>query len=576
MRASFFGLHVASSSLNTARTGSTVTAHNMANVGTPGFSRQVAVQRASNPLHTHNATGMVGTGSEIIGIRQIRSIPLDHRFWNESPMLGMHHVRASQLTMMESGFGELEGVGLTSTFGSFFNSIQELSTDPSDPTLRNSFIQNIESLSRTINDRANALRRQQQDVNREVGAVVGIINNIGDQIANINRQIARHEARGDHANDLRDRRATLIDELSGLVNIDVTETHVNGRDRFIIHIDGQQFINDDIVQSLSLSQRPTGDERFPTDAPNLYNIYIGGRPFRMESRTLTGELRGLLDSRDGNATRHPEGHPQAGQPVGDHLRPGVQGNAFRGIPYYLERLNQLVRTISDAFNLGLDANGDPIPGKMGHMNGFQHNGATANNIPLFVGNPLPDGVADAPVPNPALTPAPDGGPVGDEFLADGTTPNPNYGMLAEIPANAYRGNINVFNFSINPEILANHLLLNTAGQAVNTGGNSDNSLVLAMAELANFESLFREGTINDFINAVTGELAMDLRDAVTFTESQTKTMEVIQNQRISVKGVEMNEEMTNLIFFQHHFQASSRLISAMNDIYDTMINRMGV
>lgn len=552
MRASFFGLNIASTSLNTARSAMNVTAHNIANVGTIGYSRQVAVQRASRPMAMGGRAGMVGTGSEVIGIQQIRSLPLDHRFWNENPVLGKHAARTGQLTMIEAGFGELDGVGLTSTFSNFFDTIQELHTNPSDPTLQNSFVQGLENMTRMVSDRANALLRQQQDINREIGSMVSIINNIGDQIANLSEQITRAEIRGDAANDLRDQRAVLVDELSGLVNIDVTETNVNGRDRFMIHIDGQQFVSDGQVTRLDVQQRTVKRHEF--DAEGLYDITIGGRPFRMGSSTLSGELRGLLDMRDGNATRDEDGNLVGELPAGQLA--SQQLNDFRGIPYYLERLNQMVNTIANAFNFGVDANGDPIPGNDGgHMNGFQPGSTEPNPIPLFGQlNPAFD------VNFPFTT---------VEFLDDGT-PNPNFGVPATI--------INPFNFAINPDIKADIRLLNTSFSAANEeeGGDSSASLIKAFMEIGTYESLFREGTVNDFINAVTGEIAMDLRDAFTFTESQTTTMEIVQNQRLSIMGVDMNEEMTNVIFLQQHFQASSRLISTFNDIYDNMINRMGV
>lgn len=107
-------------------------------------------------------------------------------------------------------------------------------------------------------------------------------------------------------------------------------------------------------------------------------------------------------------------------------------------------------------------------------------------------------------------------------------------------------------------------------------GESANDLLRGFVEIRNHPSLFREGTINDFINTIMSEIAMDLREARTFSESQSTVMEVIDNQRIQVKGVNMDEEMVNLVFFQHHFMASSRLITVINEIYDNMINRMGV
>ena len=549
MRSSFFEFHVATSAMNTARQGSRVVAHNMANVSTAGFSRQVTVQQASTPLATNNRTGMIGTGSEVIGINQIRNAQLDHRFWNERPMLGVHHARTNQLTLVQNTLGELDGLGINGSFERFFDGLQSLSTDPSNPTIRNNFIQSVNSLTRSINERANMLLRQQQDINREVGGMVAMINTKGAQIANLNNQIERQEVRGDRANDLRDQRALLIDQLSALVNVTVSESTVNGQERLSIHIDGQQFVSHTNKSSLAVVRRET--PLHPLDVGGLYDITIGGRPFNKDSATLTGELRGLLEVRDGNSQRNPDGTlVNSGN--------GFNGIPFKGIPYYISRLNHLVQTVANAFNFGTDAHGDPIPGNIdangnpiGHVGGFRPDG-TPSGIPLFTWNtsmdPRPVGWDDPSHPN------------YDPSLADPLNTN----------------NINIFNFTINPDILNNQNLLATSMQSSGSGGQSDASLINAFVAIRNHPSLFREGTINDFITSVVSELAMDLQDAVNFERSQSEVMGIVQNQRLQVKGVDMEEETFNMIFFQHHFQAASRLITSINEIYDNLINRMGV
>jgi len=304
---------------------------------------------------------------------------------------------------------------------------------------------------------------------------------------------------------LRDQRALLVDQMSRLANVTVTEQHVNGIDRFIVHINGHEIVSHDMVDNIRAVRRdvPLG----PFDADGLYDIvFSSGRPFNMYSQSLSGELRGLIDVRDGNSMRNP-----AGQVIGPA--------DFKGIPYYKERLNHLVQIMSNAFNFGEDRLGNPIVGVIGHT-------TVGTGIPLFVDDN--NGTAD----------------------------------------------INIFNFQINPLINEDHSLLMTHdGHELDESGAN---VLLGFMTIREYPSLFREGTVNDFITAVQAELGMDIKDATSFVESQSDVMMIIQNQRLSVKGVDMDEEMTNVIFFQHHFQAASRLITIINEIYDNMINRMGV
>ena len=854
MRSSFFAFHVAVSGMNTARNGTNTAVHNMANMTTPGFSRQQVIQRASMPLSTFNRTGMVGTGSEIIGINQIRNPHLDTRYRNEAAVLGQQAVRNQQLTLLEASFGELNGLGINSSFEQFFDSLQYFHTNPSNPTHRNNFISSINVMTRSIQDRALAMQRQQADVNREIGGMATVINTLADQIANLNNQIQRLEIRGDRANDLRDQRNLLIDELSRLVNVDVQFTERPGGEEMSLHINGQQFIVHDQVNTLTTVRRT--HPLHPHDAGGLYDLRIGNNIFRTDARGFSGELRGLFELRDGNAMRDENGALVFNRAIHDSPHPGIgkQGNpffngiGFKGIPYYMARLNDLMQTVANAVNFGIDRNGDPIPEmNSGHINGYNAQGERVNqplfgfegmnlpanwnlfrmpNLAIMIDNPPagtaghvpgtppvnipnppfgqpghvagtgtapttirnpaagqpghvlgtpPQNIANPPVgapghqagvnvgdsipnpgpgqpghvlgtppaniPNPAPgdpghvpAPAPTvianppagsaghvpgippaqivdpavsgtagwnvpghtnyvatianphyiplrvpnpafgqpghnpllpvsqantqanfdawnttnaansaawivanvnppafipnpaagqpghnagvavGADIPNPAVGDpGHVPNPNADLPNpfvnlpnpfashqahtdwvaanpglhpnDSPYNAYipminnwahpRNSINIFNINLNSAIVANPELIATATGNIGAGGESNNDLLLAFMNLRNNPHLFREGTINDFITSVMGELAVDALDAYRFVESQTLVMEVVQNQRLEIKGVDMNEEMTRMIFFQHHFQASSRMISAINDIYENMINRMG-
>ena len=655
MRSSFFEFHVAMSGMHTARNGARVTTHNMSNLTTPGFSRQVVVQRAAMPLATNNRTGMVGTGSEIIGVNQVRNIHLDARYRNEKPVLGLHHTRETQLTMVEMVFGELNNVGPTAAFEQFMAAMQDFHMYPNSPTHRNNAIQSITVKTREFNERAIALSRQQTDINREIAGMTRVINTKGEQIANLNNRIIRHEIRGDMANDLRDQRNLLIDELSQLVNITVTETTIQGTERLIIHINGQEFVHDDRVIPLGLVQRET--PLHPHDAPGLYDVTIGGRPLRVDSHTFSGELRGLFEIRDGSVTRDENGVLR-----GDTDIQGWQGIPFRGIPYYLERLNHKAQTLANAFNFGTDRLGAQMPDL----------GGSAGEPRQFIGvtGPagLPDWVLDG-VAAGTLQVGPEAevfdedgnsfvppqfareisilndagaviGVIGENHLIDTETGQPvpvidprtgeqvvpaewvvrngghiggynPQGIRPGIPLFVPRmdtrvtppvpwqptgpvdpatgrptmtdddywyifNNVDIFNMSLNPAIVEDPALFATALTNHEEGGVDNRGLLLGMLGIRNHPQLFREGTLNDFLNAVMSEIAMDLRSAANFTESQTNIMEVVQNQRLQVKGVDMNEEMVSMIFFQHHFQAASRMITSIDEIYNTLINRMAV
>jgi len=377
--------------------------------------------------------------------------------------------------------------------------------------------------------------------------VVSRVNSLGTQIASLNERIAKYEIDGSRANDLRDQRAVLIDELSQYANIDVEEREFNedyaagkypnpedrGKSdtRLSIRINGFEFVNNWDVNTLNVVPRTT--ERNPMDATGLYDIvFSNGVEFDMYSPTLKGELKGLIDVRDGN-----NGNSPAGQPV----------HQYKGIPYYLEELNTLVRTFAKAINEGTDINGNKIPGMTGHYDGYGKDSDTKSGIWLFTYTTGQPSV---------------------EIGKDGTT--------TPVPGTNNYSGMNCFNFQVNSDIMEKVELLACSDVKDSDGGESNNKVILGFAALGNYQSLFKEGKLGDYVNAIASKLGVDAKQSTNFQKNYTDVTKTIDNQRLQVSGVSMNEEILNLVQYQQQFTAASKLMGIINDIYDTMINKMGV
>jgi len=312
MRSAFFGLHVATSGLHTARGALNVTSHNISNAEIPGFSRQVAQKQAGRPLRG-SGTGMYGTGSQITAVVQMRDRFLDRKFWNQNALSGRFTAINQSLNFVETVFNNVSPTGVTRNFNGFFSTIQDLTTRANEPAFRTGVVSSANSLAEQIRQNAFSLQRQQHDLNREFADVVHTINSLGNQIADLNRQIHIFERNGSHANDLRDQRALLIDRLSHLVNVEVEERDfsrpgaANDRRTHIL-INGQVFVNHTNTNLLELVPRNnpdvpgSGGFRNEMDLPGLYDarFQATGSFFNIHSQTLGGKLRGIVDVRDGN------------------------------------------------------------------------------------------------------------------------------------------------------------------------------------------------------------------------------------------------------------------------------------
>jgi flagellar hook-associated protein FlgK len=256
---------------------------------------------------------MFGTGSQITSVVQIRDRFLDRKYWNQSAIAGRHTAVNQHLTFVETVFNQVQNVGVMRTFNNFFSTTQDLVTRAHEPTFRTNVITNAYSLTEQIRQNAASLQRQQRDLNMEFADVITTINSLGNQLSDINRQIHLFERDGSNANDLRDQRALLIDQLSELINIEVEERDfsrpgVENDRRTSILINGQMFVDHTRTNTLELVPREhpylenSGPKRNEMDVHGLYDVFFehGGTRFDIHSPTLGGVLRGIVDVRDGN------------------------------------------------------------------------------------------------------------------------------------------------------------------------------------------------------------------------------------------------------------------------------------
>jgi len=542
VRSSFFDFHVAISGTFTARNCLEVVSHNTANAAIKGYSRQVAAQKANEPLALNTGKGMVGTGSQVTDITQVRDVFLDSKYWSQCAVMGEYTGKKSLLDMIETIFNEMGGsAGLSSGANDFFAKASDLSTAANDSTYRTNLIQSADSLAKMVNLDAEALRKQQKDANTEVSIVVDQINSLGEQIISLNKQIATNELDGSHANDLRDERARLVDGLSQLVNADAREmdlgTPVNPNDkRYIVMINGYDFVNHYNINTLAAV--PRAGVRNPMDAAGLYDIIFDTNnvSFDIYHPRLEGQLKGLIDVRDGN-----------GAAAG-----GAATTAYKGIPFYLEELNTYVRRLALAIDQGKYADGKEKfagatyadgtdIGTAGHAYGYNLYGSQPGTL-LFTNGGQAAGML-APV-----------------------------GAVAPLPPEYY-DQMTCFNITVNSALRTDPKLLNCASDPAQ--GESAYAVTVGFADINNDPSLFREGKLDDFITALNSGLGIDARQAGDFEASYGDMTTAIDNQRINVSGVDINEEMINMVQNQQLFQASARLVSTINNIYETLINRLG-
>lgn len=569
MRSSFFGLNVATQGLYTAQTSLDVTNHNISNAETKGYSRQYAVVKASRAL-PDGARGMVGTGAEVTGVLQSRSTYIDNKYWSMSTDLGQYQIKNELMGQLELLFNEPSDNGYNATMGELFSNLQNLSTSPSEAGKVSNMIDSGKSFAEYFNNLSKQTGDYQRDANFGVKTSVTEINFIAGQLASVNNQIANMELNAGSANDLRDERVKLIDQLSSIINIDAKETtDINGKKKFLVSINGQNLVDGNASNFLKVVARTTFNN--PEDQPDLYDVYWeSGKKLYLNNASASGKLKGYLDIRDGNNTENFKGDylsgagtdtlvvknasrhdiPAAGKIMIDNISvdyTGISYNEttnqmtftlkapatvpataakvqigesvdFKGIPYYTKQLNEFVRTMAKEFNTI-------------HKKGDGGTGKELFNYKGFTGVP----------------------------------------PLTETSDFSYDA-ININNFSFSADIIKDNSLLKTSATA--GAGESANDLLLSMINLKHDVNIFKKGEPDSFMQSIIGELAIDVKQASSFEKGQTNLTKLIDNQRQSFSSVDINEETADMLKYQQAYSLSAKMISVMDEIYDVTINQL--
>lgn len=627
MPSTFLGLNTGLSGLNYQQANLNTAAHNISNADVKGYSRQTVLAQAADALRVNNAYGMMGTGVKATGITQLRNIYYDTKYHSAQSQYAEYNGVKEQLTQLQSYLNEMQSeTGYTKLLSKLSGALQDLASSPSDATYRTQFIQSAQNFTDLIKETATNYRKTQQDINNEVAIHVDTINSIASQIYTLNQQIMNIETRGGNANDLRDQRENLVDSLSELVNVTVTETPItygfgenaieSGASRYEVRIGSTVLVDEMECKQLKVVARQ--EKINQNDIDGLYDVYWEGlnntigEQFNFNSENITGRLKGLLQVRDGN-----NANPFAGTITSMAMGTGngstatvkldnaisvdklnlpdsgiitlnckeyyydsweatkdANGNLTSFIFKNLTVEDETGKRVPATFDVGLDVGkeasmGDRvdckgIPYYMTQLNEF------ARTLSKYMNDIFTTGAdANGDVGMDFFT-APD--IEGNDYVLTGNT---NAGSLSSVDSSYYR--ITALNWGINQDILKDESKLVVSYKEDIEQGNKDAKGVLEKI-IAGMDdrSMFSQGTVAQFLQAITTSQAVDISKYTAFSKNMNEVATVIDNQRKSVSSVDTNEEASSLVIYQNGYNLASKVISIMNEVYDKLINQTGV
>ena len=574
-------LYVGVSGLGASQNSLNTTAHNLANVDTKGYVRQQVVQVDSTYLNwgvTHISTLQTGLGVDIATVRQVRDMFLDKSYRKELGRQGFYEVQYEAVEEVESMFGELEGVPFQDSLEGLWTSLQELEKEPSIGT-RASLIETAVSFIERAENISNQLKDYQINLNTQITNKVNRVNEIAEGINTLNKKILYYESNGnEHANDLRDERNNFLDELGQIISITSKEAS-NGV--VTVNAEGVPLVTEDMAYKMGTVEiSATSDMLKPVwlSHGNI-DVFNLDRVTTSNNNTDIGSLKGLLVSRGSDAANYTDiplkknyATDAAYNTAVTDYNNMVDASVIKTVQ---AQFDQLIHGIVTAINDVLCPNipvtlTDIITGITSTVNILdEKNAPIGMDTDKTMGEALFNRKSMDRYREPTLAEiANSGGKItATSKVYNEEDPTNNYSLytLGEI--------------EINPEILSNYSKIPLSSNT----GTGDYDIKTAEALIVVWQASFAPlspntltvNNFNGYYTAFISEIANRGEQLNTISKNQASMVNSIDSQRQQTIGVSSDEELTNLIKFQHAYNASARYISVISDMLEHVITRLG-
>lgn len=614
----FTSFNAGVSGLQSSQAGLNTTAHNLANTKTQGYTRQQNINKDTyyqTIKTTTNSTLQVGYGTTIATIRQIRNEFLDKEYRKEVSRQTFYEVQYNTATEIEDILGETEGVEFNDVLSDIWQTVQDLSTNPESITNRKLFITQAESFLEKAQNVYSALKSYQVNLNSQIESQVTSINKIADQIAELNTKISAAEASGlENANDYRDARNLLLDQLAEYTNYDYYEDSTG---QVNVRINNAPLVDESRSYHMACKniKNQKYDEATGTytdiESSPMYTVvwekngygevYDINRAYSQEEETDMGSLLGILTARGKNVgvytdiVQNPTSYEleNYNNTTGNCLLEKVEAQ-------FDLLIHKIVTAVNDAFAPNVDADLTGVTGTDANGKAMP---ALTNAKVLDANNCLVGADDDETIGTEVFTRKGQGsrytvytvnGPVTttdengntitltkENVAADGTKTYSLY-VYNEEDADDKNTLYTLQNLEVNSSLKENYSYLpvkgNPATENYGTYLQTPYENILASwrkEDTALDPNALSKYGADGFYDAMVGNLATQGSVWKSIMENQTKETESIEDKRQQIAGVSTEEEMTSLLMYQHAYNAASRYITTVDAMLQHLIERLG-
>lgn len=567
-----------------------VASHNIANANTEGYSRQRVTIETTRPfgmasMNSVSEPGQLGTGAQISAIQRVRDTFLDYQVRVETSTYGKYEARQKFLNEVESIFNEPSDTGLSTLIGKFYDSWHQLSKQAHSSNARTVVAQQSAALADELNHTYSQLTKLKENANSIVQNTVFDVNGLLNQVNDLNQQIIGVKVAGNMPNDLMDKRDLLLDQLSAKFNLKITNRHFEGIDVYPADVDG-------VAQPAVIKAEPnyqvnrlSSIQGMQKIADGTYEItYLPLSDISSSSKTIkvTGmtedkvkeleQSRVLWANSSGTAVDNGGSVIEDGATV-DYSKLSLfkpasgELNGYmtvtKDIDIYIDQLNGLAKALAYTVNAvhsgKTDASEDKVP--------FFVNSKIANDETKTIDDIL-EGESEITAGNIA---------VNKEILKDvmkikTRTNDDQFDYASE-------NNLDGETDGARAQAIANLrnvlLRIQDIGTKINSredvfdstlGGNSLSNNGMTIGN--NLNGM----TVDNFFKDTMNKLGVQAQEAKRIVKNQESLLSSFNESKLSVSGVSLDEEMANLIQFQHAYQANAKIIATVDELLEVVVN----
>jgi len=633
MQSTFAGLEIGKRSVVAHQQALATTGHNLSNASTEGYSRQRVEFSPFEPiylpgLNREETPGQIGQGSVIERIERIKDGLLENRIISQAEGEGFWDTRDKYVLMLEQIYNEPGDTSIRSRMDAFWDSWQELSIHPSDAAPRKAVLERGKTLVDAIGERFKGLSGIRDMLEQDIQGTVKQVNDLTRGIAGLNEEIQKIRAQGDNPNDLLDRRDVLVEKLAGLIDVTVDS---RDSDEFMVHTGGSI-----LVQGRSRREFALETGHGMVDPSNAEEAGFSRITWKDSGESVTlrgGSLAAMVQLRDDDVRTELQNLDSMTlnftDLVNDTHRAGTGLNGTTGLDFFTERA--FVTNVAGNYDRNGDGEYDSTyvfrmngsnkleeRAQIGLQGTLRLSGATGLvDVTYYPTDTVSDVIArinDAGAEVVArldregrlsLKGTPSADPANPDFVIRHLEDSGRFlegyaGLLAG------RGETGAFDWGksdavlalsggavdyavspiahpsgwleVSPALIKDPFSI-AAGYGENgrkaNPGNGD--AALAIASIRNTPVMVgRMDTFDDYFADSVARVGLMGEQADRALESQSLIMKQLRDMRSSISGVNLDEELSQMIKFQHGYAAAARFITTMNDMLDTIINRMGV